>query len=379
MAALTIKKRRMKKLLLGLMMSTVLFAACNKKESNDSGSGDLDRKNMLGNYADNYIVSAYSNMLASLEDLKAKTDAFVISPDTAALSSLQQSWRNAYKVWQKTEMLEFGPAEDASLRMYMNIYPVSISKVNANIASGVYNFDAFGSTDVQGFPALDYLLNGLAATNTQAIAFYNNMPDAPNRRKYLQDVVEKMLQKTKQVSDAWSSYKTAFVASTGTDVNSSVSKMVNAYVLYYERFLRSGKIGLPAGAMTGNALPQLTEAYYSPSLSNELATTALQAVRDFYEGKSYNGATNGAGMRDYFAAIGTKENEKLIADILAEEMEQAQTALNALNTPIKDAVTNNRPTVLGVYDQLQDVVPLLKVDMVSAFGISITYVDNDGD
>jgi hypothetical protein len=182
------------------------------------------------------------------------------------------------------------------------------------------------------------------------------------------------------VSSQWASYRNTFVESTGTDANSSFSGLVNSYVLYYERYLRSGKVGLPVGAMSGVALPEITEAYYSPTLSKELAITALNTVKSYYEGRSYNNSTDGTGMKDYFAAMGTKDgNGKLLADVVTEEMDQAITGLQALNGNIRDAVSNNRPAVLAIYDELQDVVPLLKVDMVSALGISITYVDNDGD
>lgn len=367
---------------LSFILATALMAvlgACNKGSDGDDTSNDLNRKNMLMQYADNYIIPAYADMNTAMANLKSSTELFLTAPNEAKLAILQQNWRTAYTTWQRIEMLEFGPAEDASLRMYMNIYPASVSKINNNIVTGTYNLDAFSSTDVQGFPALDYLLNGLATTPADLVSFYTTEPQAANRKKYVQDVVNKMSEKLIAVSNAWTSYQSTFAEATGTDVNSSISKMTNAYVLYFERYLRSGKIGLPAGAMTGTALPTLTEAYYSPGLANDLARTAMNAVRDFYEGKSYDGTGDGVGMRDYLAAIGTKDNDQLIADIITEEMNQAMNALNMLNTPISEAVVNNRPAVLGVYDQLQDIVPLLKVDMVSAFGISITYVDNDGD
>ena len=42
------------------------------------------------------------------------------------------------------------------------------------------------------------------------------------------------------------------------DIGSSMGAVVNAYVLYYERYIRSGKIGIPAGiigTMVGTTLP----------------------------------------------------------------------------------------------------------------------------
>jgi predicted lipoprotein len=156
--------------------------------------------------------------------------------------------------------------------------------------------------------------------------------------------------------------------------------MVNAFVLHYERYIRAGKIGLPVGAMTGTAAPQLTEAYYSPTLSKELTLTSVEAINSFYEGMNFEGTANGNGLKDYLAAIGTKdENGTLMSELITKELADVTTALQGLNTPIRDAVSNDRNTVLNIYNEMQQVVPLLKVDMVSAFGISITYVDNDGD
>jgi predicted lipoprotein len=279
-------------------------------------------------------------------------------------------------------MLEFGPAEEVSLRMYINTYPVTVSKVSANISSGSYDLEQFAHKDAQGFAAVDYLLNGIASTNAAVIELYTTDAQATNRKKYLQDVVAKMHSKVQSVNSSWATYETTFVNSTGTDASSSTSKMVNAFVLYYERYLRAGKIGLPAGVMTGVAKPELSEAFYSPDLQKELAVTSLTSVLNFYEGKSYGtgSGTVGPSMKSYLAAIGTKDdNGKLMADLISEELQQALTAMQNVNGSIAGNVTSNRPAMLQLYDELQQVVPLLKVDMVSAFGISITYVDNDGD
>ncbi|MFN4248629.1 MAG: imelysin family protein [Flavipsychrobacter sp.] len=359
-----------------VLVSVFSFMSCKKDDNNTVAEPGLDRAPMLTNYADNYIIPAYAAMVKDLKGLKAKTDAFVANPDAATLSELKSSFEAAYITWQKTDVLEFGPAEDVSLRMYMNTYPVTITKVNGNITNGGYDLEQFGNKDAQGFPAIDYLLNG----NANTIELFTTDAQSAARKQYLQAVVNKMLQKTEGVSNTWASYRNTFVAATGTDVNGGLSKMVNAYVLYFERYLRSGKVGLPVGAMTGVAKPELTEAYYTPQLSNVLSQYAMAAAIAFYEGKNYDGTGSGASMKTYLASIGTKDdNGTAMADLITTKLKQAETRLKALNTPIKDAVISKRPEVLTIYDDMQQCVPLLKVDMVSAFGISITYTDNDGD
>lgn len=358
------------------------LAACKKEDNKkpDDTGNQYDRGAMLTNYADNYIVPAYGAMNLTLEELKTATTAFINAPNLANLYAARESWRTAYLLWQQVDLLEFGPAEDVSLRMYMNTYPTTVSKIDANITAGSYNLEEFGNKDAQGFAALDYLLNGIDNTNSGVITQYTTDAQATARKQYLNDVVNKMLAKVQGVKNAWGSYRNTFVEATGTDVNSSLSKMANAYVLYYERYLRSGKIGLPAGAMTGVAKADISEAYYTPELGKELALAALNATLHYYRGMSFASNAEGQGMKDYFAAIATKDDQgNLLADVTDEQLNEAITALQALNTTIIDGVTNNRPQVLGIYEQMQEVVPLLKVDMISAFGISITYVDNDGD
>lgn len=364
-----------------LSLGAIVAIGCNKKDDdNNNGSGNgLDRKPMLENYATNYVVPAYADMVQQLSSLKASVETFNTTPNPTNLTAVRESWKTAYITWQKVDLLEFGPAEEATLRTFVNVYPVSTTKVDGNISTGTYNLEEFGSKDAQGFPAMDYLLNGIASTDQVIIDLYTTDANAANRKQYLADVVNKVIEKVSGVNDKWASYSGTFMNNTGTDVNSSLSTMVNAYVLYYERYFRSGKVGLPVGAMTGFASPQVTEAYYYPSISKELALTALNSVKDFYKGNGYNG-TQGASMQSYLASIGTKDdNGVLISDLIETEMNQAITALQGLNTTIIDGVQNNRTQVLTIYEEIQDVVPLLKVDMVSAFSISITYTDNDGD
>lgn len=359
----------------GILMVVLTTISISCKKNNDSPSDNgMDRKPMLENYANNYIVPAYADMVQQLSVLKTSVEAFAANPDATTQAAAQTAWRNAYITWQKVDLLEFGPAYDKSLRTYMNIFPVTVSKVDGNISSGSYDLETFGSKDAQGFPALDYLLNGTALDK------YTTDPQAANRKQYLVAVATKMLQKVTEVSEEWGSYNNTFISNTGTDAGSSLSQMVNNYVLYYERYFRGGKIGLPVGAMSGVAKVELTEAYYTQGLTKELAITALNSVINFYSGKSYNGASTGECMKSYLAAIGTKDgNGMLMADLVTRELNDALANIQSLNGTLQDNIQNNRTAVLNTYEQIQEVVPLLKVDMVSAFSISITYTDNDGD
>ncbi|MCB0696013.1 MAG: imelysin family protein [Chitinophagaceae bacterium] len=356
-------------LFLGLMLVVMLAAiSCNKEGNEPAPIAQLDRKPMLENYANNFIAPAYAKMTTDVEALESAVSAFVAAPDEAKLIAAQQALATAYLQWQKTDLYEFGPAEGAQLRSYMNTYPVTVSKVTDNISSGTYDLESFGNRDAQGFPAMDYLLNGTD------MSMYTTGANAAGRKAYLSAVVAKMAEKIKAVNTDWSTYKSTFIESTGTDVNSSLSQVVNGCVLYYERYLRGGKIGIPAGVMSGTPSVGHVESFYSPENSIPFAVAALNEVKNFYTGGT------AASMQTYLAAIGTKDdNGMLMADLIQQEMTEAINSMKGLNGTLIDNINNNRTSVLQAYDEIQDVVPLLKVDMVSAFSISITYTDNDGD
>ncbi len=368
--------------LTAVLAGTVL-AACqkDKKGTDNPATSGYDRKAMLTNYADNYIMPAYAEEVTATNAMKAAIDAFVSQPDISKLATARAQWLAAYKSWQKVAMIEVGPAEGVSLLQFVNTHPCTPSKITDNMNTSNYNLASIGSGDVQGFPAIDYMLNGIAATDADIVALYATGAGAVKHGSYLAAVSDRLVSLMSGVKQQWDGgYRNTFVNATGTDVGSSTSKLVNRYVLYYERFLRSGKIGLPVGAMTGVAKPELMECYYSPENSREMADIGLNAMIKVFKGEGLNNTTGGASMYQYMATLGTKDNSgTLIADVIVTEMNGAATALKGLNANLKGEFTNNRTKVLETYQHLQEVVPLIKVDMVSAMGISITYVDNDGD
>jgi len=49
-------------------------------------------------------------------------------------------------------------------------YPTDFDLIENHIASGSYNFDLPSNRDSKGFPALDYLLNGMASSDAEIVA-----------------------------------------------------------------------------------------------------------------------------------------------------------------------------------------------------------------
>lgn len=364
-----------------------LVWACSKDHNNDNPTpnnpNQPDRQALLINTADNIILPAYANFKTKLDQLTLKSNSFTSNPTNATLLEFRQAWVDAYVEWQKVELFDVGPAEVSAFRLFMNIYPANAQGIESNIVSGNANLELPASYPQQGFPALDYLINGLGATDADILAKYTTAADSAQRIAYLQKVITQMNSKFTRVHNEWTSgYRDTFVASTGINASSSTSMMINGYVMNYERYIRSGKFGIPSGAMVdGESDETKVEAYYKSDISLLLAKTAHQASVDFFNGKSVKDGAEGYSIKNYLNTLDAKDSKtgNALSETINSQFSAISNKLNTLNQDLRKAIQLNNQDMLDVYGEMQKVVRLLKVDMTSAMSITITYTDNDGD
>ncbi len=338
---------------------------------------------MLTNLADNIILPSYANFKTRLDVMVTKADAFSAKPDKATLADLRQAWVSAYTDWQKVELFDVGPAEQYTLRNFFNVYPANTTGIDAYIAAGAGTFDVPASYPKQGFPAMDYLLNGLGDTDEAIVARYTTAADAAKRIAYLKRLTTQMTSQFTTVYTAWNTgYRDTFINCTALNAGCSTSKLVNGYVLNYERYIRSGKFGIPSGAMTsGTTAPATVEAFYKKDLSLLLAKTAHQASVDFFNGKSVKTGQEGPGLKSYLNALGVKDSSTgtQLTDLINKQFNAITQQLNSLKPDLYSEVTTNNAAMVETYNQMQKITRMLKVDMTTAMSITITYTDNDGD
>ncbi len=374
------------KRIFGVLLFLSLVWACstdNDSEIIDPTPGSevtFERGTMLANWADNIIVPSYEAFSADLGGLNASFDLFRAEASEENLNALRASWMKAYKTWQHVDMFEIGPAETVGFRLNMNIYPTDTQKIDTNVSSGSYDLSLSSSRDAKGFPALDYLINGLADTDAAIVAKFN-ATDKEALLDYMQAVLEDMTALTDTVVSGWQEgYRDSFVANDGASSTASVDRMVNDYIFYYEKFLRAGKMGIPLGVFSGTTLPGNVEAYYESDISNTLFLEGLTAAQDFFNGKHYSSSASGESLASYLDALNTLKGGEDLAGIINAQFNASKERVAGLS-PFRSEIENNNPPteMLLAYDEVQRVVPMLKVDMVSAMSISVDFVDADGD
>ncbi len=366
----------------------LILWACSSDNTDDTTITDddgapvsFDRSALLANWADNIILPSYQSFEVDLVSLKTAFDTFSATKDTQNLTALRQAWIDAYIGWQKVSMFEIGPAETVGLRLNMNIYPTDVDLLQSHVANGNYDLSLPSNRDVKGFPALDYLLNGLEEDDPSLVNRFSSGADADKLLVYIGDVIDDMIQLTTPIVDEWEGgYRDTFVTNDGSSSTASVDRFVNDFIFYYEKFLRAGKMGIPLGVFSGSTAPNTIEAFYKNDISNELFLVGLQAVQDFFNGKHFNSGTTGESLASYLRDLNTLKDGEKLDELINNQFDEARIRVFALGTFRNEIENNNPPTnMLAAYNEVQKAVPLLKVDMVSAMSISIDFVDADGD
>ncbi|MEM8847927.1 MAG: imelysin family protein [Bacteroidota bacterium] len=343
----------------------------------DGASVTFDRGAMLTNWADNIIIPSYNNFLAIFDVLESDFERFQGDISEDNLRRLRATWIDAYRTWQSISMFEIGPAEDTGLRLNVNTYPTDFAVIENQIAMGSYNFDLSSSRDTKGFPALDYLLNGVGTTDTDIVAVFADVSTGNAYLTYVEDILADIETRVIAVRDGWQDgFRDTFVANDGSSATASVDRYVNDFIFYYEKFLRAGKMGIPLGVFTAIPAPNTIEAFFYPELSNQLFQDGLNAVEDFFNGVEFGTENTGESLATYLVALG----EESLRDDILSQFDSARNAVEGLE-PFRTEIEANdgADDMFAAYDEVQAAVALLKVDMVSSMSIAIDFVDADGD
>ena len=364
-------------LLFFVVLFLTLFISCDEDEQPmDVFQDGFDRKEMLSDWADLIIIPAFESYQNKLSKFVEDKNVFIGDPNQGSLVALRASYLDAYKAWQKVSMFDIGKAESLGLRNFTNIYPTNTVEIEANILSQDYNLILPSNFDAQGFPALDYLLFGLAETDLEHI----DILKTNNYSNYLNDLVNRLNSLSEEVVADWNNgFREDFINSDGASATASVDKMVNDFLFYYEKYLRAGKIGIPAGVFSGNTIVSSVEAPYSSIHSKALFFEGFQAVQDFFTGKSFDGLSEGRSLKSYLLYL---EEQNQANDLSADIIMQwsiVETVANELSDNFGQQIIEDNIKMLAVYDELQLAVILLKVDMMQALNIQVDYVDADGD
>lgn len=340
-----------------------MASSCNKP---DDDVTPFDKESLLINFSDNLIAPSLWMLQTTMDQMESDFTGFQADPTQVNLDILRNSWKDAYLTWQTVKPFDFGPIKSYGFKAAAGTYPSDTTKIEANVAAGSYTLSSAGNIDAVGLHSLDFLLH-----RVNALSFF--LGDA-NYMTYTGDVIAKLSSETTSVANAWTSYAATFKASTGTETTSGFSELVNEFNRDYE-LAKVAKLGIPIGKQSlGIQMPDYLEARNS-AISFDLLRQNVMALQQCYKGNAFATGNSGVGFDDYLIHLErTTLNETINTNfnaILAK--------IDSFSGSMEDKMSSNSQGLDELYTLMQGQVISLKTDMTSAFGVLITYQDNDGD
>lgn len=362
-----------------IMLMCFAFAiACKGPESTD----EFGKKEMFINYADNIILPAYTSYGTTLNNLQTAFTTFSTNTDATNLSALQTAFLNAYAAWHTCEIYEkTPPAENAMAIDNNNYFPTRKDSIEAYIGrnSTSLSFVQSRIKSDKGLPAMEYLLFSRTLTPTQILERFTIHPNAVAYKAYLGSLISNCINVQASIVTEWTTYRDTYINSLGTDAAGSISYMVNSFAQRVDDFKRH-QIGIPAGyqgnVATININPQAAQAY-NANKSIEYMLLTLNNLKDVLNGK---GAVDGKGLNDYIRTLNVTSTfgGNLADDILAQ-IDVCIDKVNACGVDYANTITTDKPKADALFLEAKKLLVLMKVDVPSALGVSITYTDSDGD
>lgn len=356
--------RKLVVLTLSIGLVSGIVSCKNKKD--EEQKPDFNKGSLLSNVSSAIILPALTDFQNNVNALSASFSTVNTTISEENFDAMRQSWKVAYMTWQTVKIFDFGPIRNIAFKSSTGTYPSDTAEINTNISNGSYDLASAANVDAIGFSALDYLFYNYDA--------YNLFATSSNYRQYIGDVIAKIKTETDLVVSQWGSYASTFNASTGTESTSAFSLFVNEYNRDFE-LAKNAKLGIPIGKQSlGIQLPEYLEARYS-KIGLELFTENIHALYNVFNGVSYNGSSNGVGFDDYLNHL----DKSALTTTINTKYTQIIGQANSISTSMEEAMTTNPSALDQLYVLMQGQVVNIKTDMTSAFGVLITYADNDGD
>lgn len=355
-----------------LLTAILLVQACKPKA--DNLLDKYNRGQMLNDIYSSAIWPLHVNFEAEAINLDAAAQIFLTTPNMPNLLALQQQWITTQRTWQTCEPINVGDVREMFIGVYINTWPANINSIE-NVIVGSNTIDeAFihdKGANSKGLPALEYLIFG---DNNATVL--QQLMNNPRRMQYAAAVAKDLSTMATQLKNQWSSYRPAFVSSTGLAIDGSVNMLVNA-LIEYEEFIKNDKVGAPLGKKTNNIVqPTAVESARSNTSIAHIENN-LNSIDALLNGTI--AGSGGNGLYTYLDAVDPTPDGTMLSTKIRAQMILCRNATSSIAGPLEDAVINNPAQVDALYLELRKLTVLLKVDLTSILGVTVTFTDNDGD
>jgi hypothetical protein len=337
----------------------------------------VTRESVLQSLAQDVLAAGYSDLATNCQALTNAVASLACLPDQSTLDKARHAWAAAAASANRVRWIQFGPIVDrewAADFYYSRISPPAIegwiqssNAVDLNAIAGL-------AGDAKGLFGLEYLLfghkgyPGIDAPNAARALELLSGKDSQRRRQYLLSAACELEHKATRLAEDWAAsgnHGTAgkFVAGGQASVNLLVNHLAHAIEDVGANHLHFD-LALPFPVV--RQLYRIEGGASGASLANVLAY--LEGAEGIYKGAS------GPGLAQILKQVNAP-----LADRVQQQFDAAVDATKQIGEPLDQAVVDKRAAIENAVDKTHALELLVKVDLASALGVTITFTSGDGD
>lgn len=332
------------------------------------GSPAATKQAVLDSIARTVLLRGYSDLAARSRDLAAAVDALAAAPEPRTLEDAQQAWRATLLAWRRTQVFAHGPIADLGLSNRIQFWPSrrqSVDRVlraDRGIDEGY--LQELGANAV-GLSALEVLLFDPRLDDRGRIAAFAG-PQGARQRAYAQALARDLSKRSREIEGAWqgpAGYAARFGAGGQQGLNLLVNDMLAA--------LEIGAQGRLQAVIDHRNDPQLRTDLVEGGLSGtsqQGVLALLQGVRAAFSGG------DGEGVDDYLGRLNLAMARRVDA-----QFRKAILAVQAIDGPLELTVNSKTQAIAEARDACRALEILMKVEVASTLGVTLTFKSTDGD
>lgn len=335
---------------------------------------EFDRDAFLVGLVNEVILPFHQTLAQQAQTLEATAITFHTTPNEATLSDLRLAWEQTSIAYEKTQLFRFNRI--MHLMNQIDSTPANYDSIETHITDQPYGeinavfMEAQGSSS-KGLSALEYLI----FQEDSLIKLTQN----PNRRDYVLAITTDLHRVTEELLGEWTlnqgGFGDAFVGANGSadNVRGSLSMTVNEMIALLEE-IANERLATPLGYKSGGMIkPEDVEAPFSGQSIAKLIAN-LEGLQT-----ALNGG-DAPSLADYMDYLNTTYHDQSLSDVFNLQLDLAIKSLEAIDDRPLELLLETEPMLVSeAYDDVVDVLRLVKTDVANQLGVTVTFTDADGD
>ena len=253
-----------------------------------------------------------------------------------------------------------------SFPSYVLTYTINTAFIESYIAATLSVFSGdfvagIGSTS-KGLHAIEYLLYGNLSSDSLLLETH--------RLNYLNALSEDLITEANYFKTLWEIESPTYRANTETGVSGSINTSVNAMISITEEMLYY-KLG-SVDEFTTTDLPA-----YRSEKSKSILLGNLVSLKFLFQGDTLDGFAK--GIDDYADFLDAQYDGNLLSTEIKNQIETIELGIAALNGGLETSLINEQERREQLYDDIHQLLILIKIELASVLTITVTISDNDGD